>query len=471
MKYIALSLLIFVAEEGMCQDSTETISLHFKQTFVEQYHPDFHSSVELGNKSLLNTEESALSSVSTLYFGCNTWKNGEFYFNPEAAGGSGFSGATGLAGFSNGTTFRVGSPAPSVYVARLFFRQLIPLSKDYTYREPDVNILGKKVPRERLIITLGKFSLSDIFDQNVTSHDPTSSLLNWSLMDAGAWDYSSNTRGYTYALSIKLVKRKYIARFCSAINALWSNGAVTASSNLMPTFEDWANSHGEILELILPLKKDFANSLKFTFFANHGRMAPYRDAVNVLNADTSMALRNVVGGVPNDLNDGTSHLVSPVLDNLRGKPGPYYSKIGAILNWEMKMDNKGEMVFVRASWNDGKRESWMYTEIDQSLSFGGFLSGARFHRKDDMIRMGIAINGISKDHSDYLKAGGYGFIIGDGLGNYPKGLNPEEILELQYNFQYNNMVLSPDYQFVINPAYNPARGPVNVFGLRASFQM
>lgn len=471
MKKLLLAVLLLVTNYTFSQTDTteEKITFHFQQTFVDQYHPAFKSStLGIGEKSLHNSEENTLSSITTLYIGTRLWKNAEGYFNPEVSGGSGFSGANGVAGFPNGTTFRVGSTAPSVYVARLFFRQIIPLSKEKTYRESDVNILGRTVPKERIIITFGKFSLSDIFDQNVTSHDPMSSLLNWSLMDAGAWDYSSNTRGYTWATSIKVVKKKYIFRFCSAVNAMWSNGLVT-EKGIAPTFKNWSDAHGETFELILPIKKDFSNTLKFTAFMNHGRMALYSDATKSLMSDTSLANRNIVGS-PTSLNDTSSHLVSPALDRLRGKGGNYYGKYGFIINWEMKLGHKNEMVFVRLSWNDGKKESWMYTEIDESISFGGFLSCAKIHRPKDMIRIGVAINGISKEHSDYLKAGGYGFIIGDGLGNYPKGTNLESILELQYNFHYKFMTLSPDYQFIINPAYNPARGPVNAYGIRAHFE-
>jgi len=325
------------------------------------------------------------------------------------------------------------------------------------------------VPKERLVITFGKFSLSDIFDQNVTSHDPTTSLLNWSLMDAGAWDYPSNTRGYTYALSLKLVKKNYTIRFCSAVNALWSNGLVT--ENFIPSPSEWARAHGELLEVTIPLKKDFSNTIKITGFANHGRMGVYKDAAKLLKSNDSLAVVISGDNGSTSLNDGTTHLVSRALDSVRGRNGAYYSKFGFILNWEMKLGKKGEMVFARASWNNGITESWMYTEIDESLTFGGFISGERFKRPDDIIRLGFAINGISKDHADYLKAGGYGFIIGDGLGQYPNGINPEIIFEAQYNFKYKFMTLSPDYQFIINPAYNSARGPVNALGLRAHFEL
>ena len=467
MKRLFTILSLLLTLSAAAQDSIKGTSLHVQQTFVIQYHPAMHSSVGSGDKSFNAGAENALSSTTTLYFGAKIWKNGEVYFNPEVAAGSGLSGATGIAGFPNGETFRVGSPAPSVYIARLFFRQLIPLTKEQTYRSEDQNILARMVPTERIIITLGKFSLSDIFDQNVTSHDPKASLLNWSMMDAGAWDYPSNTRGYTYALSVKLVKKKFVMRVCTAINALWSNGLVT--EGYIATPQNYADAHGENLEVIIPLKKDFSNTLKFMIYANHARMGSYAEATKSLLNDTSLANRAVLG-TPNTLGDTTSHLVSPAMDRLRGKGGPYYGKWGMVLGWEMTIAKKN-MIFARLSWNNGIHETWMYTEIDESLCVGAFLACDLIKRPNDRFRIAIAINGISKDHADYLKAGGYGFIIGDGKGNYPHGISPECILEVQYNLHYQMITISPDYQFVLNPAYNSARGPVNILGLRLHFEI
>ena len=141
-----------------------------------------------------------------------------------------------------------------------------------------------------------------------------------------------------------------------------------------------------------------------------------------------------------------------------------------VLGWEMTVAKKN-MIFARASWNNGIRETWMYTEIDESICVGAFLACDLIKRPDDKFRIAISVNGLSKDHAAYLKAGGYGFIIGDGLGHYPNGISPECILEAQYNFHYLMMTISPDYQFILNPAYNSARGPVNVLGLRAHFEI
>ena len=477
MKKIITIFCLFLTTTVFAQDSIKTYTVHFQHTLVEQYHPYFSQSPLFRSneqKTFTNQEESKLSSTTTLFIGKKIGKRGEFYFNPEIAGGEGLSGATGIAGFPNGETFRVGSPKPQFYVARLIFRYLIPLSKEKTFREEDQNILPLMVPKERIAIAFGKFSLSDIFDQNFTSHDPKTSFLNWSLMDAGAWDYPSNTRGYTYALSIKLVKKNYIARLCSSVNSQWSNGPVVTNKEIFASPKDYLRGHGETFEFILPIKKDFTHFIKFTVFANHAPMASYKSATQVLQnnrADTTI--------IPIDYDNmygPSSHLVSKALDSMRGKVGRYYDKVGVVISWEKVF--YANSYFVRASWNDGQNETWMYTEIDRSLATGVFLNGTHWKRPNDKCRIGFAINDISKAHKDYLLNGGYGFIIGDGFNqithqtNYVKGFKPEIIFELQYSYDFTKqLIISPDYQFIMNPGYNAARSPVHIFGLRAHFEI
>lgn len=486
-KIISALVLCLTSNSVFAQDDTTTknYTVHFQHTLIEQMHPSFSelSGVNTTNssKSMMAAQESRLSSTTTLYIGTRVRKYGEFYINPEVAGGEGLSGATGMAGFPNGETFRVGSPKPQFYIARCFYRFMIPLSSDHAFRAEDQNILPRMVPTERLIITVGKFSLSDIFDQNFTSHDPKTSFLNWSLMDAGAWDYPSNTRGYTYAASFKLVKKKYILRFCTAVSSLWSNGPVVKDNEIIPSPQEYADSHGENLELIIPVKKDFSHFFKVMIFANHGPMALYSAATQNLKLHPNLdsVISNDANGNPLDLYDPrSSHLVSVALDSMRGKDHVYYGKYGFVLSMEKTWEK--HTFFVRASWNDGQHETWMYTEIDRSLSFGTFLSGTHWKRPLDKCRIGFSINDISQPHKDYLLAGGYGFIIGDGFGNgtpynnpnYPKGLKPEMVFEIQYSYNLTKqLVFSPDYQFCINPAYNPSRGPVHIFGLRAHFEI
>ena len=142
---------------------------------------------------------------------------------------------------------------------------------------------------------------------------------------------------------------------------------------------------------------------------------------------------------------------------------PGRTKTGFVLNAEQELtDQLG--AFLRVSYNDGRYETWAFTEIDRSASLGLSSTGAQWRRPDDRLGAAVVVNGISQDHRAYLAAGGYGFIIGDGQLNY----GPEAIFETYYslNFSRQNATLSPDYQFVLHPAYNRDRGPVHVVALR-----
>ena len=158
----------------------------------------FHAAYS-GQNSLADTVESnALSLTTTLFIGRKLWKGAAFYFNPEIAGGEGFSGAKGIAGFTNGETFRIGDPTPTLYTARAYLQQQIPLKgSSYKDVDDDINQVAGKVPTSYINISAGKFAISDFFDDNKFSHDPRTQFLNWSLMSNGAWDYPANTRGYT----------------------------------------------------------------------------------------------------------------------------------------------------------------------------------------------------------------------------------------------------------------------------------
>jgi high affinity Mn2+ porin len=120
-------------------------------------------------------------------------------------------------------------------------------------------------------------------------------------------------------------------------------------------------------------------------------------------------------------------------------------------------------LFGRWSWNNGKTEIMAFTDIDASLSLGASIKGDRGGRPDDVIGIAGAINSLSRDHRDFIAAGGLGILIGDGQLNYQR----ESILETYYAYALNKAVtLTADYQFVTNPAYNADRGPVHIFSGR-----
>lgn len=432
-----LILLLFF-ENTSAQNVTDSSrsaskwTYHFQQTTVWQAHPSFHSPYS-GQNSLYSGSESALSLTTTLFLGRKLWKGAAIYFNPEIAGGKGISGALGIAGFPNGETFRIGDPAPSLYIARAFIRQHIPIGKSKTeVLDDDANQIKEMVPESRLDITAGKFAISDIFDNNRVSHDPRVDFLNWALMNNGAWDYPANTRGYTYLVTVEFIKPTWALRFAEALVGTYANGP-DLNWNI-------SKAHSETMELEKDTHiKNYSGSIRLLGYVNSTEAPYYRQLINdkLSGQDTSMdAIHGTkYGGLKYGFGLNIDQQVSPAVS-----------------------------VFSRIGWNDGKSATWAFTEIDQTASAGLKINGRHWKRADDYFGIAGVLNGISGDHRDFLNAGGYGFMIGDGkLPHY----GHEGIIEMFYEINlWKSLFLTADYQFVNNPAYNKDRGPVNVFALR-----
>ena len=406
-------------------------SLHFQQTLIDQWHNNLRTPYS-GDYSLADRESAKLSFTSTLFIGRRLWKNAAVYFNPEVAGGSGLSGARGVAGFTNGETFRIGVADPVLYLARLYVRQVFAIGPETDVDEDDLNQVAGPTPRRYFALNLGKMSVADYFDQNSYSHDPRTQFMNWSLMSAGGWDYAANTRGYTVGGVLEYVTPGFTARFASTLLPTYANGPLLDYH--------YTKSHAETLELTKTYHlAQRQGTVRVLGFRNVAPMATYRSAV---------ALGLATGEQP-DL-------------ALVRRAG--HTKIGFGLNAEQEI-GKNVGLFARVSYNDGQNETWAFTEIDHSASLGIASTGRRWARPDDRLGAAIVVNGISSGHRAYLAAGGYGFIVGDGALNY--GL--EQIGEVYYSFALPtyHASISPDYQLVINPAYNRDRsGPVHVVAVR-----
>jgi high affinity Mn2+ porin len=443
MKYIfAFFLTFLIAQTSFSQD--KNWSIHFQQTVIPQHKPKINAPYS-GEFSLSDSSETQTSLTTTIYIGRRLWNGAAIFYNPELAGGSGLSQARGIAGFTNGECFRIGNPSPSIYTARLFFRQDFALSEKknvskktaekvvegeaHAYPtevdEDGINTIAGNRPTNRFSFAIGKFSIADFFDNNSYAHDPRSQFMNWALMSTGAWDYPANTRGYTWNVVAEYMRENYAIRAASSLVPTTANG---------PELNwQWNGNNSNTLELE-----------KFTtFFGKDGKlralafytttyMGSYAEAIKQTNPDVALTRK-----------DGRT-------------------KYGFGINYEQEL-TKESGLFFRASWNDGNNETWAFTEIDHSVS-GGFVKDNLFGRKQDRLNIGFAFNGISDLHRQYLAKGGYGFIIGDGkLPNY--GL--ETILEINYNVKVTDWLsVTPDYQLVINPAYNMDRGPVHAFALR-----
>ena len=194
---------------------TTRATFHLQLTTITQYHPAFNAAYN-GKNSLDPNAEEATSVTSTIFVGVKLWQGASVYFNPELAGGNGLSSVTGIAGFPNGETPRIGDPAPTITIARAYVQQAIGLPSDGTDHIPDdQNNIAQDLPKNRIMLTIGKFALTDFFDGNSYSHDPRTQFENWALMDDGAWDYPANTHGYTLAVADE-INSWPIGRFGSA---------------------------------------------------------------------------------------------------------------------------------------------------------------------------------------------------------------------------------------------------------------
>ena len=419
-------------------DTEREWSIHFQQTTIKQWHTEFNSPIPdslLGSVSLQSREKAKLSLTTTAFIGRRLWKDAALFFNPEISGGSGLSAAAGVAGALNGETFRVGSAEPALYLGRLYLRQRWAIGKETTVDEDDLNQLAGARPVCYLSATLGKICIADYFDQNSYSHDPRTQFLNWSLMSAGAWDYPANTRGYTAGAVVEYISPAFALRAATTLVPTTANGPVLDTR--------YRKAHSETVEIT-----------KAFVMANHPgvvRLLGYRTTAPMGNYDRARQIQEL-GKVPD--------LLQVEFDG--------GTKVGLALNVEQEI-TKNVGVFARYSYNDGRYETWAFTEIDRSLSAGVSSTGTRWHRPADRLGAALVINGISPEHRAYLAAGGRGFIIGDGSLNY----GPEYVGEVFYNLgvpRYHASI-SPDYQLVVNPGYNRDRsGPIHVFALRVHIE-
>lgn len=428
---LLLALTVSLAASSYAQTDSlfkKRFNLHFQQTIITQTKPGFSAKYS-GDNSLSKSHETATSLTTTLFGGARLWKGAEAYFNPEMSGGKGFSQTMGIAGFTNGETFRVGSPEPAIYIARAYLTQTFGWGSGTDTLADAKNQLAGLRSRHYFSITAGKFGLSDFYDNNAFSHDARSQFMNWSLMANGAWDYPANTRGYVFGAVFDFGQPSWNLRLATTMVTNSANGSV------------WDGKIGKAHAFTLEYEQRYRISgqkgtLRLLGFDNSARMGSYRQAVAENPAAPDITLTRAYGR----------------------------NKYGAGLNLEQQL-NTWLGVFAKSSFNNGKTETWAFTEIDRSVSFGAVLDGRSWKQKGAEAGLAFAGNGISPVHRRYLADGGYGFMLGDGRLNYA----PELIAELYYkvNAWQNKLFLSPDYQFVLHPAYNKDRGPVNAFSLRA----
>ena len=419
---------------GLPTPAMDLVNFHGQSTFVWQGYPAIRSPYT-GPFSLPGSGLGRETFDTTLFAGIRLWQGAELWITPEIDQGFGFADTHGAAGFPSGESYKLGSSYPYVRMHRGFLRQTIDLGGEVEKVDADISQFAGTRTANRLVLTIGKFAIVDIFDTNRYANSPKTDFLNWSLINAGTFDYAGDGWGYTYGAAAEWYQNSWTLRAgIFDLSATPAGGNSPNGGVLNSTFQQYA--------LVAEIEKRYElwgqpGKFKVTGFLNRGRAGKFQDAITLAQ----------VTGDPADIT---------AVRRYTGRPG-------VSMNLEQQIsDTVG--VFARAGWADGKVEPWDFTDIDRTVAGGVSINGKNWGRPDDTVEIAGVVNNISGVHRAYFNAGGLGILIGDGQLPNP-GL--EKIFETYYSYALSRDTrLSFDYQFIANPAYNTDRGPVNTFAGR-----
>ena len=404
----------------------DRFAFHGQTTFIEQYAAPFRSPY-IGPQSL--SPNQGRESLDFMYFiGVKLWKGAEFWIDPEFNQGFGLSNTKGIAGFPSGASFKVGSAVPYARIQRFFLRQTVDLGGKTEKVEADQNQFAGSNTTDRLVVTVGKFSISDVFDQNKYAQNPRKDFMNWAVIDAGSYDYAADAWGDTYGAAAEWYQGPWTVR-----GGVFDISTVPNSTDLDTTFSQF-QLDGEIERRYSLWNR--AGKFAVTGFLTRARLGTYQDATTLAQ----------VTGAPADI----------------AAVRQYRSRSGLSMNLEQEVID-GLGVFARAGFASGDVEPDLYTDIDRTVAAGLSLTGKRWGRPDDTVGFAAVANAITSEHAAFLNKGGLGILVGDGQLPHP-GL--EQTIETYYQFPVYAWKVTFDYQFVVNPAYNRDRGPVSIGAIR-----
>src|SRR6202034_1946318 len=385
------TLLSFLASRAFCaddsQDSTlteERFALHGQFTYVEQATDSFRAPYAGPNS--LSPNEGRETTDLTLYAGAQLWSGAEIWINPEIDQGFGLDDTLGLAGFPSGTAYKIGRSHPYWRLPRLFIRQTIDLGGESEPVQATAIQLGGAQSANRWVFTLGKISVSDVFDTNGYAHDPRNDFLNWTAIDAGTWDYAADSWGYSVGAVAEWYQGQWALRA-----GIFDLSDVPNSETLDHGFHEfqWDGEVERRFEL-----EQMPGKLLITVFDSRGRMGLLDEAVSLAQA--------------------TGVDVATALVDVRR----YRSRAGVSLSLEQQLS--GDLgLFARAGKAGGNVEPYEFTDVDRTTVVGLSLNGKRSGRPEDTRGLAGIDNGISAAREQYLNAGGLGILVGDGRLPHP----------------------------------------------------
>ena len=412
------------------------VNLHGQSTYINQRYNNFNSAYS-GQNSLSAINSMSYTWSGTLFFGARLAPNTDVYFNPEVISGAPFSGLVGLGGFTNGEGSKATSAQAKFYSARAFVRHTINQEGDKVLLENEANQITQTVSSNRVVITGGQFSTLDIFDDSRYAKDPRIQFMNWGNMTYLAYDYAADARGYSWGLAGEWYLDHWVMRASRMLAPKNPNGR-DLNWQIFNAYGDQAEIERQHHIGKLPGK------VSILAYRNKMILARFQDATNYVLANNAQ---------------GTQ-----AINNVRNN---YQYKTGVGIHGEQALTHDLG-IYGRAFTSDGNTETMSFTEADNSISIGMGMNGTSWSRPKDSIGISVMQNGLSNNRKNYLQAGGVSYFIGDYAGpGKTISYRPERIAELYYNATVvKNVLAGLNFQHITNPAYNSARGPVNILSFR-----
>ena len=432
-KTLAAVVLVLVSVGAACaQGEYEETTAKYQMTYNWQRHPAFNSPYD-GLNSMSGDADKMYTLSLTAHWGVRLWSGGELYFNPEIASGVPFSKKLiGLGGFTNGEITRATGNELKPYRQRLFVRQTWNQGGGLEHLPSDFNQMAGTVDRYRTVLTVGNFSVLDVFDKNTYAKDPRTQFMNWGNWTYSSWDYAADARGFGWGFALEFYKADWVTRLARMTGPKEPNSPAL-DFNLLRHYGDQFEIERAHTVGHKPGK------IRLLYYRNRAVLASFSDAAAYLLANNPTD-RQAILNVRNDEK----------------------TKQGIGLNIEQRLsDSVG--FFFRGMKTDGKTETYAFTEVDNSASIGLLIKGSKWGRPEDSVGLSLMANYLSAERRRFLELGGISYFIGDGRLQY----SPETIFEGFYSWTIaKRFWLTGDYQRIQNPAYNSDRGPVNVMAIR-----
>jgi hypothetical protein len=448
---VAFDFMNLLARHGWHDLANERWNAYGQFTYITSFKLPFSAPYTNANgsvNSLATDYERSFTASFTLYFGVKLWRGGEVYFVPEIISERPLSNLRGIGGsIQNFELQKTGSETPSLYRARLFYRQTFNFDGRPILLDSNPLQLGTTISRRRFVVTIGNFSTLDIFDRNNVSWDPRQTFFNMAFMTHSSWDFGADARGYTWGATAEFYWDDWAVRL--------GRMQPPVNPNQLPVdFRFW-DFYSDTLELEHDHKiKGRPGGVRILGYHNHVHTGRFADAIAAFEADPSKNAASCTS-----FNYGSGNFTAPDLCWVRKGN----DKWGIGINLEQFVA-RDVGVFFRAMWSDGQSEVDAYNSADRDVSFGAVAKGGLWRRPFDVTGIGLGFSFISDIHAKYLGMGGIDGFVGDGH------ITPaaEGVVELFYSVNLLRSIwLAGDYQLLWNPAFNADRaGPINILSAK-----